>query len=196
VSTYACVEPVPVLSSSSILLRGVQILNFIFAAYLSCPYPYFVCTLTYPYLFFFSWTTLLLLSTTCILCPLPLFSAHCISHYVLPATPLSPYTLSPAPLHQNLLADESDITVELTSPADLAGLPEDLIAAARQAAEARGLTSSNPDAAVVTLSRSLVEPFITFSECRPLREKAWRLWTNRGKCCSTVVLWCCDAVML
>lgn len=51
------------------------------------------------------------------------------------------------------------------------------MAAAQQAALERGLTG---DAYVITLSRSLVEPFITFSERRDLREKAWKLWTNRG----------------
>ncbi len=34
---------------------------------------------------------------------------------------------------------------------------------------------------MITLSRSLVEPFITYSERRDLREKAWRLWTSRGE---------------
>lgn len=34
---------------------------------------------------------------------------------------------------------------------------------------------------MITLSRSLVEPFLTFSPRRDLRERAWRLWTNRGQ---------------
>ena len=34
---------------------------------------------------------------------------------------------------------------------------------------------------MVTLSRSLVEPFLTFSDRRDLREKAWRAWTKRGE---------------
>jgi peptidyl-dipeptidase Dcp len=34
---------------------------------------------------------------------------------------------------------------------------------------------------VVTLSRSLVEPFITFSDRRDLRERAWKAWTSRGE---------------
>jgi hypothetical protein len=42
----------------------------------------------------------------------------------------------------------------------------------------RGQTQDG--AYVITLSRSLVEPFITFSERRDLREKAWKLWTTRG----------------
>jgi peptidyl-dipeptidase Dcp len=34
---------------------------------------------------------------------------------------------------------------------------------------------------VISLSRSLVEPFLTFSARRDLREKAWRAWTTRGE---------------
>jgi Zn-dependent oligopeptidase len=49
-----------------------------------------------------------------------------------------------------------------------------------QAAVDRGHTQDG--AYVITLSRSLVEPFITFSERRDLREKAWKLWTTRGEC--------------
>jgi peptidyl-dipeptidase Dcp len=38
-----------------------------------------------------------------------------------------------------------------------------------------------PDAHAVTLSRSIIEPFLTFSENRDLREKAFRAWTARGE---------------
>jgi peptidyl-dipeptidase Dcp len=34
---------------------------------------------------------------------------------------------------------------------------------------------------VITLSRSLLVPFLTFSERRDLREQAWRAWTRRGE---------------
>jgi peptidyl-dipeptidase Dcp len=34
---------------------------------------------------------------------------------------------------------------------------------------------------VITLSRSHIVPFLTFSERRDLREKAWRAWTSRGE---------------
>eukprot|EP00981_Chlorochromonas_danica_P008943 scaffold2352_cov153-Ochromonas_danica.AAC.24 len=77
---------------------------------------------------------------------------------------------------QNVMADEADVYLELTDGSDVAGLPEDLVKAARQAGEARGLSSP-----IITLSRSLVEPFLTFSERRDLREKAWKLWTRRGE---------------
>ena len=34
---------------------------------------------------------------------------------------------------------------------------------------------------IVTLSRSLIVPFLTFSERRDLREQAYRAWTTRGE---------------
>ena len=78
---------------------------------------------------------------------------------------------------QNVLADEATFRLELRSEAELAGLPEFVRAAARQAAADRGIA----DAHVITLSRSLIVPFLTFSERRDLREQAWRAWTRRGE---------------
>jgi peptidyl-dipeptidase Dcp len=78
---------------------------------------------------------------------------------------------------QNVLADESAFQLVLRSEADLAGLPSFVRAAARQAASERGIA----DAAVITLSRSHIVPFLTFSERRDLRERAWRAWTSRGE---------------
>ncbi len=78
---------------------------------------------------------------------------------------------------QNVLADESGYRLVLTSEADLAGLPDFVRAAARQAASDRGLA----DAHVITLSRSHIVPFLTFSGRRDLREQAWRAWTSRGE---------------
>ena len=78
---------------------------------------------------------------------------------------------------QNVLADEAAFRLELRSEAELAGLPEFVRAAARQAAADRGIA----DAHVITLSRSLIVPFLTFSERRDLREQAWRAWTRRGE---------------
>ena len=77
---------------------------------------------------------------------------------------------------QNLLADESEFELVLSDEADLAGLPEQTRAAAKSAAEARG----HADAMVITLSRSLVVPFLTHSERRDLREVAFNAWTRRG----------------
>ncbi len=78
---------------------------------------------------------------------------------------------------QNVLADESSFQLRLEGEADLAGLPPFVRAAARQAAAERGLDG----AATITLSRSHIVPFLTFSERRDLREKAWLAWTSRGE---------------
>ena len=79
---------------------------------------------------------------------------------------------------QNVLHDEAGYQLPLQGEADLAGLPDSLCDAARQAAIDRGL----PDGShVITLSRSLIVPFLTFSERRDLREQAWRAWVTRGE---------------
>ncbi len=78
---------------------------------------------------------------------------------------------------QNVLADESGFQLVLRSDADFAGLPDFVRAAARQAASERGVAG----AGVITLSRSHIVPFLTFSERRDLREQAWRAWTSRGE---------------
>ena len=78
---------------------------------------------------------------------------------------------------QNVLADESGFMLVLESPADLAGLPESVIAVAAEAAAERGL----PGKHVVTLSRSYIEPFLQFSTRRDLREKAFDAWIKRGE---------------
>ncbi len=80
---------------------------------------------------------------------------------------------------QNVLADESEFRLVLRGEADLAGLPPFVRAVARQAAVERGIEGD--DAALVTLSRSNIVPFLTFSERRDLRETAWRAWTSRGE---------------
>ena len=77
---------------------------------------------------------------------------------------------------QNVLADEAGFQLELAG-AELDGLPPFVRAAARQAASDRGLGEGRH---AVTLSRSLIVPFLTFSARRDLREKAWRAWVGRG----------------
>lgn len=78
---------------------------------------------------------------------------------------------------QNVLADEASYQLVLRTEADLAGLPRFVRTAAREAASARGLD----DAWLITLSRSLVVPFLTFSARRDLREAAYTAWTSRGE---------------
>ena len=58
---------------------------------------------------------------------------------------------------------------------DLDGLPDFVVAAARAAGEEKGA-----DGPVVTLSRSLIVPFLQFSPRRDLREKAYEAWAARG----------------
>ncbi len=77
---------------------------------------------------------------------------------------------------QNVLHDESSWQLVLDGEAELAGLPAFLRAAAQQAAADRGLSGH-----LITLSRSLLVPFLTFSERADLREQAWRAWTSRGE---------------
>ena len=78
---------------------------------------------------------------------------------------------------QNVLGAESGYQLRLTTEAELAGLPAFVRAAARQAAIDRGLEEG---VHVITLSRSLIVPFLAFSARRELREQAWRAWVGRG----------------
>ena len=77
---------------------------------------------------------------------------------------------------QNVLADEEGYVVVLESEADLAGLPDSVRAGAAAAAESRGLKGKW----VITNTRSSMEPFLTYSARRELREKVWRHYVNRG----------------
>jgi len=78
---------------------------------------------------------------------------------------------------QNILADESAYELVLEEGDDLAGLPDFLISAAAAAANERG----HEDKYVITLSRSLIEPFLQFSSRRDLRETAFKAWIARGE---------------
>ncbi|QDC08266.1 M3 family metallopeptidase [Oceanicola sp. D3] len=72
----------------------------------------------------------------------------------------------------NLLADERDWFMPV---ADLTGLPDFLVSAMKSAAEEK--ESAEP---VVTLSRSLVVPFLQFCPNRDYRRTAYEAWTSRG----------------
>jgi peptidyl-dipeptidase Dcp len=78
---------------------------------------------------------------------------------------------------QNVLHDENAFQLRLAGEADLAGLPGFVRDAARQAAAERG----HAEGWMITLSRSLIVPFLTFSQRRDLREQAWRAWVGRGE---------------
>jgi peptidyl-dipeptidase Dcp len=78
--------------------------------------------------------------------------------------------------NQNLLADETNYRLVLENEADLAGLPQSVRAAAAAAATAAGM----PGRWIITNTRSSMEPFLTYSDRRDLREQGWRMWVNRG----------------
>ncbi len=76
---------------------------------------------------------------------------------------------------QNELADQENQSLLVNNQADLAGLPESVIAAARSLAaeqKQKGWSFAN--------MRSAIEPFLTFSTRRDLREKAWTMFVSRG----------------
>ena len=77
---------------------------------------------------------------------------------------------------QNVLADETDQFLVIEKESDLAGLPQSLKDAAANAAKAKG----HEGKWVITNTRSSVDPFLTYSSRRDLREKAWRMFVNRG----------------
>jgi peptidyl-dipeptidase Dcp len=77
---------------------------------------------------------------------------------------------------QNLLADTEAFTLTLSSEEDLAGLPDSLRQAAAETARQRGQEGKY----LITLQRPSVEPFLSYSSNRALREKAWRAWSLRG----------------
>jgi peptidyl-dipeptidase Dcp len=77
---------------------------------------------------------------------------------------------------QNMLADEQGYVTWIEDKADLAGLPESVVSAMAGAAKERG----RDGAWAVTNTRSSMDPFLTYSDKRPLREKVWRNYYNRG----------------
>ena len=75
----------------------------------------------------------------------------------------------------HLLGDEQDWFMEL-GEADCEGLTDSFVASAKAAASERGMEGK----AIVTLSRSSVEPFLKSSSRRELREKVFKAFTARG----------------
>ncbi len=78
---------------------------------------------------------------------------------------------------QNVLADESSWSLLLSEGAELEGLPGFLLESMAAAARERKADGKF----AVTLSRSIIEPFLTFSTRRELREEAFRAWVARGE---------------
>ncbi len=80
---------------------------------------------------------------------------------------------------QNVLADEASFCLILSQEEELKGLPDFVRSAAQKLAKDRGITASNAHA--ITLSRSSLTPFMTFSERRDLRQQLWTAWCKRGE---------------
>ncbi|HEX8354750.1 MAG TPA: M3 family metallopeptidase [Pyrinomonadaceae bacterium] len=78
--------------------------------------------------------------------------------------------------NQHLLSDENDLFLVLKSEEELAGLPQPL----RDAAAAAAASKKQPGAWVILNTRSSVDPFLTYSDRRDLREKVWKMFVNRG----------------
>ncbi|HET8884931.1 MAG TPA: M3 family metallopeptidase [Salinimicrobium sp.] len=75
----------------------------------------------------------------------------------------------------NVLADEENYVVYFDDH-QLSGLPDSFIRSAAQAAEERGRKGKY----AVLNTRSYMDPFLTFSDERELREKVWRNYYSRG----------------
>lgn len=77
---------------------------------------------------------------------------------------------------QNLLSEENNQFLELKNDSDFEGLPSELKNAAIAKAKERNLSSLG----CIENTRSSIEPFLTYSSNRELREKAWKMFINRG----------------
>ena len=77
---------------------------------------------------------------------------------------------------QNVLADETDRYLVIDNERDLAGLTQ----SQRDAAAAAAADRNMPGKWVINNTRSAVDPFLTYSDRRELREKAWRMFIMRG----------------
>ena len=78
---------------------------------------------------------------------------------------------------QNILIDEESFEMILRKD-DFSGCPDSLVGSAKQVAEERGKAD---DEYVLTLSRTFVEPFLTYSNQRDLRKALFESWISRGE---------------
>lgn len=75
----------------------------------------------------------------------------------------------------NVLHDEENYVLYLTKE-QLSGLPDSFVKAAAAAAETRGKSGQY----AITNTRSSMDPFLTYSKERALREQVWKTYYNRG----------------
>ena len=78
-------------------------------------------------------------------------------------------------MNQNVLADNNGYVLHVTRQEDLSGLPENVVAAAREEAQER-----NMEGWVFTLAYPSFGPFLTYADNRGLREQIWRAYNSRG----------------
>jgi len=77
---------------------------------------------------------------------------------------------------QNLLSDEENEALVITKKEDLTGLPAGFVEMAKQEAIKR----KQPKAWVISNTRSSMQPFLSYSANRDLREKAFKIFSSRG----------------
>lgn len=77
--------------------------------------------------------------------------------------------------NQNVLADNNDYMLHLTSEEELSGLPDNVRDAAAEEARERGLKGW-----VFTLAYPSFGPFLMYADRRDLREQMWRAYNSRG----------------
>lgn len=77
---------------------------------------------------------------------------------------------------QNLLKETENYELVIDKKEDLAGLPEDIVAAAAQTAKSKGYDGKW----VFTLSKPSWEPFLQYADNRGLREKLYKAMYSRG----------------
>ncbi len=78
--------------------------------------------------------------------------------------------------NQNLLAETNAYELVIDNEADLAGLPEGIVAAAADAATEKGKAGQW----LFTLSNPSVMPFLQYADNRDLRRQIWEAYKNRG----------------
>lgn len=77
---------------------------------------------------------------------------------------------------ENILAEENSYKLVVDNKADLAGLPDNVVEAAAEAAKKAEMEGKW----VFTLHRPSIEPFLTYAQNRTLREKIYRAYCERG----------------
>lgn len=77
---------------------------------------------------------------------------------------------------QHVLADENTIYITVTKKEELHGLPQSMIDAAKEYAVSKNIK----EGWAIANTRSSIDPLLTFASNRSLREKAWKMFKNRG----------------